>query len=159
MVGNYPTFFLLERLQTRQAVAHGALTMKKRMRTVFGTQATRRIKWHQPRQFLRDGILHTNVFIYIEVTGGAVPYRLAYAGAQVGIDQKGKAVLPGSIFVSGNQDRIYACAFAVRAGTIHETANAVVAALNERDANPVSYPWYPAAGIQRGTTETIEDKA
>lgn len=124
--------------------------MKKRMRTVRGETATRRIKWFQPTYGMHNGVKYVDVFVYFEITFGPEPYKLLYAGAQLGFDRKGRAVLPGSQVFDASPEYIAAFAFAVPAATLLESVEKFGAELNRRVNDERKSWWTPRAGTDRG---------
>lgn len=123
--------------------------MKKRMKTLCGTTATRRVSWIQPHTTkLENGDTFIDIFMYVELTKDEKPYRLLYAGAQLGMDKKGRVVLPGSI-VAANRENVFAYGMGMPINKVRETAENVVDKLNDSITGPRAHWWAPA-GLTRG---------
>jgi len=123
--------------------------VKKRMRTVRGETATRRVKWFQPTYGMHNGEKYVDIFVYFEITFGPEPYKLLYVGAQLGLDMKGRAVLPGSQVFEAAPEYIAAFNFAVPANRILETVENFGSELNRRIEEEKKHWWTPA-GVTRG---------
>lgn len=125
--------------------------MKKRLKTIHGQTATRRIKWFQPHYDILDGKKIVDVLVMLEVTFGPEPYRLVYAGAQFGLDKRGKLVLPGGQVVNTCPHMSVGFNFAVPLATVMESVEKFVHDLNRKcEAYRQNQNWWTPAGVQRG---------
>lgn len=120
------------------------------MRTLCGATATRRVSWLQPHVTkLENGDTFIDIFMYVELTKDEEkPYRLLYAGAQLGLDRKHRIVLPGSI-VADNRENVFAYGMGMPINKVRETAENVVDKLNASATGPRAHWWAPA-GLTRG---------
>lgn len=118
--------------------------MKKRLKTIHGETATRRVKWFQPHYDMLNGEKIVDVLVMLEVAFDDEPYRLVYAGTQFGLDMKGRAVLPGGRVVNKNPNYVVGFNFAVPLATMFESVENFVREMNGR----TKFEWWTPAGMQ-----------
>ena len=125
--------------------------------TLHGHRATRRIKWFNPREIWEEnGEKRVNCFVIavIEEDG----FKLFAVTAQLGIDKRGRHVLPysavvpkGGRFAYGGKSEGTTVIYAIGApvGGLQEAGQVLVDNLNR--AHETSIDWMPVAGYKRGT--------
>ena len=131
--------------------------MKKRLKTIDGKTATRRVKWWPVRHHtLPDGTKTVDIFVVIkfntEDEHAPSKYEVAYAGAQLGFDKKQRKVLPGGVVVAKDLFLISVFHCGACVGHIKEAAQAIADRLNEDWSNR----WMPQAGTTRGILTASE---
>jgi hypothetical protein len=125
--------------------------------TLHGHKATRRIRWFNPKEVWdKDGEKYVNVFVVAIVQESG--FELLAVTAQLGIDGRGRHVLPHSIvapkgrFAYGGKSEgttfIYAASAPV--GRLEEAGRELVDALNKMSVRDM---WMPSAGLKRGEVQ------
>lgn len=126
--------------------------------TLHGHKATRRIRWFNPKSIWEENDQKfVNVFV-VAVIGGS-GFELFAVTAQLGIDGRGRHVLPHSVtvpktgrFAYGGKTEhttsIYSVGAAV--GRLEEAGQALVDGLNKLTVQDM---WMPPAGVKRGTLD------
>jgi hypothetical protein len=129
--------------------------------TIQGKRATRRIKWFNPK-----GIIHENgkqyVAAFVLATLGETGLKLRAVTSQLGIDGRGKWVIPG---VMDCPDPMYTAAYSVglEVGKLEQGATYLINQLNEQLERERENNWQPVAGTRRGIVSdlitAVEDQA
>ncbi|MNQ24103.1 hypothetical protein D3C85_372850 [compost metagenome] len=122
--------------------------------TLHGHKATRRIKWYNPKSIWdKGGEKYVNVFVVAVI--GESGFELFAVTAQLGIDGRGRHVLPHSVvapkgrFAYGGKSEGTTAIYAIGApvGRLEEAGRELVAGLNKISARDM---WMPPAGVKRG---------
>lgn len=125
--------------------------------TLHGHKATRRIRWFNPK-----GITTQNDQKYVDVFVVAIieerGFELFAVTAQLGIDGRGRHVLPHSVvapkgrFAYGGKSEGTTCIYAASApvGRLEEAGRELVDALNKMSVRDM---WMPSAGLKRGEVQ------
>lgn len=124
------------------------MSNKKRMRTVTGQVATRRVRPIMPVEFVTGPNREQRVGVFVVATlepGGAL--QLAYVGAQLMVDTRGNHVLPHSQFVHEDKNRIMIYFLDIAVGELQPVAESIIRQLDERMNDHVK--WFVPAGIMR----------
>lgn len=122
--------------------------------TLHGHKATRRIRWFNPKEVFEDkGEKRVNCFVVAVI--GESGFELLAVTAQLGIDRRGRHVLPHSVvapkgrFAYGGKSEGTTAIYAIGApvGKLEEAGHELVAGLNKMSVRDM---WMPPAGHVRG---------
>jgi hypothetical protein len=130
--------------------------MKKIRHTINGQAATRRIKWYGPNAYKHNGDLICDLYMVVRINE-AGKLEIAYSGSQIGIDQKGRTVLPNYRVVDTDAERTVSilapAGFVV--GKLKEETEAALKRFTQAMGDD---PWYAPAGVMRETTKIIKEQ-
>lgn len=123
--------------------------------TLHGHKATRRIKWFNPKEIWeKDGKKYINIFAVVVVD--ACGFELLAVTSQIGIDRRGRHVLPdntvvpkGGRFEYGGRTEHTSSIYAIGApvGQLEEAGRELVAGLNKLTVKDL---WQPPIGVKHG---------